>query len=259
MTAGKPVGRPLKFETVEELETQINLYFDDCDKREDTRVWSHDEIIEQEGKRVCTNCWQGERTKGCLLVSGYLKLPRPYTVTGLAVWLDTSRQTLLNYEMRSEFFDTIARAKQRIENYAEEKLFDMKTPTRGVIFSLSNNSDGWTEKTQQTVVPGDPVQDLTNKLFDQATKNGQTVPMPDDTTTTGTCEAPATDVAPDAPQTDTPVDQPATDAPADPTADANPTPAADAPATDAPAADAPDAEKAALEQIEETAKEALGE
>src|SRR5690348_14958095 len=125
MTASKPVGRPLKFDTVEELETQINLYFDDCDKTEDTRVWSHDEIEPQEdGKRLCTNCWKAERSKGCLLVSGKLKLPRPYTVTGLALWLNTSRQTLLNYESRDQFFDTIAAAKLKIENYASERLFD---------------------------------------------------------------------------------------------------------------------------------------
>lgn len=73
-------GRPLLFKTVEELETQINLYFDECDKREDTRVWSHDEVKQVGKDRVWTNCWALERSRGCLLVGGHLKLPRPYAV-----------------------------------------------------------------------------------------------------------------------------------------------------------------------------------
>lgn len=152
------IGRPLKFDSAEELDCRINAYFDDCDKVEDTRVWSHDEIVEERKRRVCCLCNRPERSKGCLLVSGFLKQRRPYTVTGLAVWLDTSRQTLLEYEGEVEgrdrdpaFADTIKRAKQKIENYAEEKLFDGDYPTRGVIFSLSNNARGWAEKREDTV------------------------------------------------------------------------------------------------------------
>jgi hypothetical protein len=134
-------GRPLKFESVEELETQINVYFDDCDKLDDTRVWSHDEITEVVGEkgpaRLCTNCWKPARTRGCLLVSGRLKLPRPYTVTGLALWLNTTRQTLLDYQNKDEFFDTIIQAKQRIKNYAAERLFDKDTPTRQGVLKCS--------------------------------------------------------------------------------------------------------------------------
>lgn len=59
---------------------------------------------------------------------------------GSHFWLDTTRQTLLNYEGRADFLDTITAAKLKIENYAAERLFDPHAPTRGVIFSLSNNS-----------------------------------------------------------------------------------------------------------------------
>lgn len=38
MTASTPLGRPLKFESVEELQTEINLYFDECDKSDDNRI-----------------------------------------------------------------------------------------------------------------------------------------------------------------------------------------------------------------------------
>lgn len=169
MTASAPLGRPLKFESVQELETQINLYFDDCDKTEDTRVWSHDEIIvDDNDKHVCTNCWQGHKTKGCLLVSGRERLHRPYTVTGLALWLGTSRQTLLNYEGRADFIDTIADAKLRVENYAAERLFDPHAPTRGVIFSLSNNSRDWVEKNAtELTIPKDSAAALASRIFDE--------------------------------------------------------------------------------------------
>ena len=35
------IGRPLKFESVEELEKRIEAYFKECDREEDTRVFKH--------------------------------------------------------------------------------------------------------------------------------------------------------------------------------------------------------------------------
>ena len=70
---------------------------------------------------------------------------RPYTVSGLAYALNTNRQTLLNYEENEEFFDTIKRAKARIEIFNEELLYDKNAPTAGVIFNLKNNY-GWKDK-----------------------------------------------------------------------------------------------------------------
>ncbi len=126
-------GRPLKFPSVDELDAKIDAYFRECDREEDTRVFAHGASVEEEheeivkGKRVATKRLVCERcrreptlSRGCIVASGELKLRRPYTVTGLAVWLDTSRQTLNNYEVRPEFFDSIKRAKQRVENYAKE-------------------------------------------------------------------------------------------------------------------------------------------
>jgi hypothetical protein len=71
---------------------------------------------------------------------------RPYTVSGLAVALDTNRQTLLNYEEKfPEFIDTIKSAEAKIEAFNEEKLYDRNIPTVGVIFNLKNNYD-WRDK-----------------------------------------------------------------------------------------------------------------
>ncbi len=72
---------------------------------------------------------------------------RPLTVTGLCLALNTSRQTLLDYEADDEFSDTIKRAKLRIENWTEEQLFTSPR-TAGVIFNLTNNF-GWVNKQRE--------------------------------------------------------------------------------------------------------------
>ena len=76
------MGRPLKFKTVKELSTKIDAYFKMCDEKE-----------------------------------------KPYTVAGLALFLDVDTDTIRNYEKKSDdFFGTIKRAKQKIEEQLETKL-----------------------------------------------------------------------------------------------------------------------------------------
>lgn len=70
---------------------------------------------------------------------------KPYTVSGLAYALDTSRRTLLNYQEKEEFFHTIKKAKDKIEQFNEELLYSRDVPTVGVIFNLKNNYD-WKDK-----------------------------------------------------------------------------------------------------------------
>ena len=54
----------------------------------------------------------------------------------------TTRQGLLNYQGKKEFLDTITRAKAKVEQYTEERLFD-RDGTNGAQFSLRNNFKGW--------------------------------------------------------------------------------------------------------------------
>lgn len=100
-------GRPLKFKSVDELQEKIEHYFESC-----------------------------HNMNGDLI--------RPYTISGLALALDTSRQTLLDYEDKEEYSDTIKKAKAKIENFAEEQLFTNRN-TAGVIFNMVNNW-GWRNK-----------------------------------------------------------------------------------------------------------------
>lgn len=125
-------GRPPKYETVEELQHLITKYFKSC--------W--EQKIDMFGNPIFVKDKKGKKTNKKVMIQS-----KPYTITGLAVALGTSRETLLNYEKKDRFFDTIKRAKQMCHQYAEDYLFFGKNPT-GAIFNLKNNY-GWKDKTEQ--------------------------------------------------------------------------------------------------------------
>lgn len=119
------VGRPLKYKSVKKMQEVIDKYFESCESRP---------ILDEKG-HVLT-----DKHGNPVMMPG-----TPPTVTGLALALGfTNRQSLLNYQERDEFFDTITRAKARVEQYAEERLFD-KDGANGAKFSLANNFKGWKE------------------------------------------------------------------------------------------------------------------
>lgn len=70
---------------------------------------------------------------------------RPYTMSGLAFALGIDRKTLINYGKDEEFFPTIKRARNFVEQYVEERLLTQSGVTTGVIFNLKNNFD-WKDK-----------------------------------------------------------------------------------------------------------------
>lgn len=70
--------------------------------------------------------------------------PEEWTITGLALALDTSRKVLMEYEERDEFSNTIRKLKTKIENQYELSL--RRNGRSGDIFGLKNF--GWTDKIQ---------------------------------------------------------------------------------------------------------------
>lgn len=72
---------------------------------------------------------------------------RPYTLTGLACELDTTRELLIEYGKKDAYADTIKKAKLKIHQYAEESLWRGGGITTGVIFNLKNNW-GWKDKSE---------------------------------------------------------------------------------------------------------------
>ena len=114
-----PGGRPPIYKTPEDMETLVNKYFD-------------------------------ETKTPAIFKTGVEYIPGPFTMTGLAIALGfTSRQALWNYEGKSEFFDVIARARARVIEYAEGRLYD-KEGSNGAKFALGNFNDGWSDKTEVT-------------------------------------------------------------------------------------------------------------
>ena len=122
----KTVGRPLKYKTPKKMQKAIDKYFKNCESKP---------LLDEKG-HVLT-----DKHGNPVIIQG-----PPPTITGLALALGfTNRQSLLNYQEKDEFFDTITRAKARVEQYAEERLFD-KDGANGAKFSLANNFKGWKEK-----------------------------------------------------------------------------------------------------------------
>jgi len=121
-------GRPLKFKTVEELQKKIDAYFDSC--------WEERE--EKDGNGDVFKRYKVQIT--------------PYTITGLALALDTTRETLMDYEEKDGYSDTIKMAKLRCQNFAEQQLFTGKNAA-GPIFALKNY--GWRDKIENELTGKD--------------------------------------------------------------------------------------------------------
>lgn len=145
-----PGGRPLKFKSVAELQEKIDAYFANCDPHvEDVTEWV--EARSKDGSLL-----KDDNGLNYLIeVTHKVKTKQiPYSISDLALALDTSRQTLLEYEGEvpgrekkdPEFADTIKRAKLRIESFLEKNL-NSPSPT-GTIFNLKNNFE-WRDKSEQ--------------------------------------------------------------------------------------------------------------
>lgn len=102
-------GRPLKFESAEQMQELIDDYFENCD--------ANDEI---------------------------------YTITGLAMALDTDRATLVRYSSKDEFYNTIKKAKQRVENQVVSRALKGEYNSAVAIFLMKNNY-GYQDKVEVKV------------------------------------------------------------------------------------------------------------
>ena len=97
-------GRPRAFNSVEELESKINDYFEYCNKEN-----------------------------------------KPYTMSGLAYYLDVDRKTIVNYTKDEEYFPTIKKARDRVQMQLEENALMNISNSTFTIFNLKNNFD-WKDR-----------------------------------------------------------------------------------------------------------------
>lgn len=135
-------GRPLKFESVEALQMLIDRFFASCDPHLSKRKVIRMKV---EGGQYIDE-------------EEYVTEQQPYTISGLALALNTNRRTLLNYqdpehfssdispELIDQFIHTITRAKARCEEFNERLLLDPNNRnSKGATFNLTNNF-GWSDK-----------------------------------------------------------------------------------------------------------------
>lgn len=139
-----PVGAPPKYKSAEEMQIKIDQYFKDCEG--ELLQDANGPVLDKYGNEI------------------YLR-KHPPTVTGLALALGfTTRQSLLNYQGKREFVDTITRAKARCEQYSEERLFD-RDGNNGAQFSLRFNF-GWDKGQEKQEEETAAVSANENRLFE---------------------------------------------------------------------------------------------
>lgn len=92
----------------------------------------------------------------------------PITITGLALALDTTRDTLCDYGDREEYSDTIKRAKLKVENAYEKRL--VRRGNGGDVFALKNF--GW--KDTKELDGSFDVTQLVIEAIDDATDEDET-------------------------------------------------------------------------------------
>lgn len=126
-------GRPLFISTPQEMQSKIDAYFEKCKPT----------FLTVEGQLA-------KNKDGSPIVVYH----HP-TVTGLALFLGfNNRTSLWEYTKRPAFSDTVKRAIARIEQYAENQLFDNPKPT-GAIFWLKNH--GWKAEEDKSLTLKAPV------------------------------------------------------------------------------------------------------
>jgi len=124
----RPVGRPLKYASAEEMQVLIDRYFEACEAK------SLMLVLAAAGADISK-----------YIDREWITPDEFPTLSGLAVALDLTRKTLYNFSGREEFLPTVKKAKARVEAYAEQRL--CRSNATGTIFSLKNNY-GWADKTE---------------------------------------------------------------------------------------------------------------
>ena len=147
-----PGGRPLKFKSVKELQAKIEAYFADCDPHPEKYIryeWHKKfEVYRDPNEEIKQREVDDRSKRPKEIIEWGVSNQKHYSITGLANFLETSRATLVDYEERDEFFNTIKGAKDKVEEYWEGLLIGSNAT--GPIFNLKNNY-GWKDQTQQDI------------------------------------------------------------------------------------------------------------
>jgi hypothetical protein len=141
MNAENKIGRPLKFKTPKKLEQRITEYFESCFETK----WEDELQRDEDGNKLKdeTGAWVYKPVRKKVLV-------KPMSITGLAIALDTSRRTLLDYSEKDGYSHSIKKALEYCHNFVEDGLLNGKINAAAGIFNLKNNY-GWKDETEQKI------------------------------------------------------------------------------------------------------------
>lgn len=131
MTVPIKGGAPAKYNSPKEMEKIIDDYFASCWEEH----WKKREIRD-ESSELTDTVWEQQLDKDG---NPTMILKDRPTVTGLALALGfNSRQTLMNYQVKKEYMDTIKKAKTLIEHYYEKGVVEGDIHPATGIFILKN-------------------------------------------------------------------------------------------------------------------------
>ncbi len=125
-----PAGRPPKYDSPEEMQRIIDLYYLAC-------------RCHQTGDATML---EGLPTEDLLIINDIVDVVP--TISGLAYILGMTTQAFRDYEKKDEFLCTVKKSKQRVEMSLEQRLAG--NAVTGSIFSLKNNF-GWKDKTETDI------------------------------------------------------------------------------------------------------------
>lgn len=118
----RPFGS-FKYQSLEALEADIDKYFSDCDRRP---------VLDDDGNQITDK--HG---------NPMFYPPEPYTLEGLALYLNITPQTLCNYGREDyadgRYLEAINRARVKCLAYNAKRLYD-KEGSNGAKFYAVNNS-----------------------------------------------------------------------------------------------------------------------
>lgn len=140
------MARPFKYNN-KELNNKINEYFDSIcyvepmTVREYERDETGNKIKDDDGKYIFKEKYVFNKLGEKIFKEVYVEPP---TVSGLAYYIGTNRQTLINYENKDEFIDTIKSCKARLTKYYEQRMIE--NGHAGNIFAAKNF--GFTDKVE---------------------------------------------------------------------------------------------------------------
>lgn len=119
-----------------ELQKRVDDYFESC--------WEEEVVLDNEGAPVI-------KANGRPYVRRTLY--KPYTMTGLALFLGTTRDSLIKYNWGSQGEEVsciISMARERVQEFVESKLLTKGENVIGSIFHLKNNF-AWKDVMEQEV------------------------------------------------------------------------------------------------------------